>query len=474
MAVPTDESHPARWRGLDRFWRVLLAIVVVGLVVRVGYVAFAKSGPCEVHLNGEVVGSYPSECAVGDQVFYNSAANRLAQGDGYVEPFDTRSPPGPGTGPAADHPPLTITVLAPVSFAFDHIPPFSWLGDATHVREHRYTMALLGSALVLLVGLLGRAAAGERVGLISAGIAALYPNLWVNDGLIMSETVTGLAVVGSLFLAYRFARAPSLRAAAMLGAVCGMAALARAELALFVPLLAIPVAFFARDVGASGRLRLAAVAVGAAGVVVGPWVAYNNVRFDERTTISTNDGIALAGSNCERVYYGGGLGLTSLDPPCIDHPHPPGDQSVVASVYRKRTFDYASDHLRRVPVVVAARIGRTWGLYRPGDMLSYNLGEGRERWVSELGMWSYYPLLLLAVAGGASLARRRFASLWPLLVPAAVLTIGVAVTYGQTRFRAAAEPSIVVLAAVAVSALLGRNEAPLDTASDPEAQGVQG
>jgi hypothetical protein len=39
--------------------------------------------------------------------------------------------------------------------------------------------------------------------------------------------------------------------------------------------------------------------------------------------------------------------------------------------------------------------------------------------------------------------------LWVLVVPAIVSTMGVAATYGQTRFRAAAEPSIVVLAALA-------------------------
>ena len=485
MVAPTDESRPALtatsrrrhavgWGDLDRFWRVLLAISAVGLAVRVGYVAFAKSDPCTLRLNGEVVGSYPSECTVGDQVFYNSAANRLAKGDGYVEPFDTRHPPDPGTGPAADHPPLTITVLAPVSFAFEHVPPFSWFGDATHVREHRYTMAFLGAALVALIGMLGRAVAGEKVGLIAACIAAVYPNLWVNDGLVMSETVTGLAVVGSLLLAYRFARAPSVRAAALLGVMCGLAALGRAELALFVPLLALPVALLARDRAIGHRLGFAAVAACTAGLLVGPWVVYNNLRFDDRTTISTNDGIALAGSNCGRVYYGGGLGLTSLDPPCIDHPHPPGDQSVVATVYRKRALDYASDHLRRVPVVVAARVARTWGLYRPTDMLSYNIGEGRERWVSALGIWTYYPLLALAVGGAVRLARRRFAGLWPLLVPALVVTIGVAATYGQTRFRSAAEPSIVILAAVSLAALFADGDEADGARPDPGASRKQG
>lgn len=459
MAQATDE--PVEVRGnragpvsprLGRFWHVLLAIATVALVVRFGYVAFVKDGPCPLRIGGQVVGSLPSDCPDGDELFYNAAANRLARGDGYVEPFDPNNLPAPGTGPAADHPPLTITVLAPVSFVFDHIPPFSWDADNTHMREHRYTMALLGVGVVLLVGLLGRAVAGDRVGWVAAGIAAVYPNLWVNDGLVMSETVTGLAVLGALLLAVELVKHPVPRWAAWLGVLCGLAALARAELVLFVPLLAVPAALTAPGLDRRARWRLAAAAVVAAGVVVGPWVVYNNVRFDERTLLSTNDGIALAGSNCDRVYYGGGIGLTSLDPPCIDHPHPPGDQSVVAKVYRKRAFDYMGDHASRVPVVVAARIGRTWSLFRPLDMLSYNEGEGRERWITGLGLWTYYPLLAAAVAGAVVLARRSRRDLWILLVPVAAVTIGVAVSYGQTRFRAAAEPSLAILAAVALVA----------------------
>ena len=223
-----------------------------------------------------------------------------------------------------------------------------------------------------------------------------------------------------------------------------------------MPLLAVPAAIAARGMSRKEHLRLAVAAVAAAALVVGPWVLYNVSRFKEPTFISTNDGLALAGSNCAPVYSGTGIGLTFLEPPCIDQPQPPGDQSQVSAVYRRRAIHYMRAHASRVPVVVAARIGRTWSVFRPKDMLSYNLGEGRERWVTLLGLITYYPLALLAVAGGWFLVRRRRGQLWPLLVPVATVTIGVAVTYGQTRFRSAAEPTIVILAAVAIAALWER------------------
>ena len=191
--------------------------------------------------------------------------------------------------------------------------------------------------------------------------------------------------------------------------------------------------------------------------MVAPWVAFNLVRFEDRTTISTNDGIALAGSNCDPVYYGPAIGLTAITGPdaCIDTPPPPGDQSEVATVYRDRAFDYASDHLSRLPAVVAARVARTWSLYRPLDMVSFNEGEGREPWVTRLGLVAYYPTLLAAVAGATLLWRRaERRALWVLSVPALSVTFGAlispAIRSGPTRFRAAAAPSLAVLAAIAL------------------------
>jgi hypothetical protein len=433
-----------------RFWRVLLVIAFAALVIRVAYVQLAKAGPCR-SAAGVVV--HESECPIGDQIFYNEAANRLADGDGFVEPFDQRRLPEvvPGTAPAADHPPLTVVVLAPVSL-LGGVPPLSWFGDENHVHQHRLFLALLGTGVVVLIGVLGRRVGGDMVGWVAAGIAAAYPYLWVSDGIVMSETVTNAVVVGALVLAYRFLARPCAARAVVLGVACGLATLSRAELALLVPLLAIPLAWLARAPGrrAGERWRDAGAAAGAALLVVAPWVGYNLARFEDPTTISTNDGIALAGSNCDAVYSGGGLGLTYLAPPCLDEPPPPGDQSEVATVYRRRAIDYARDHAGEVPKVVAARIGRTWGVYRPADMISFNEGEGREPWTTRVGMVAYYPLVLAAIGGAVLLARRRgWRMLWPLVVPAIVVTVGAATTYGQTRFRAAAEPSIVVLAAVA-------------------------
>jgi 4-amino-4-deoxy-L-arabinose transferase-like glycosyltransferase len=463
-------APPTGARRMTRFWVGLLLIVFAALVVRVAYIAGAKKGPCPLTINGVVVGHYHSECTgfagqASDQVFYNAEANQIADGHGFTAPLQS------GHQPTAEHPPLTVVVLAPVSWLFEHTPLRAIADKAkltngktlyTHVREQRYAMALLGTLLVLFIGLLGRRigrmldgeGAGSRadaIGLVAAGIAAVYPNLWVNDGLIMSETVTSLSVVIAMLLALRLARRPSFVIALLAGVFAGLATLGRAELVLFIPLLVIPAAYFA---GRPRALPLAIVGCVGALLVVGPWVGYNLSRFHQTTFVSTNDGIALAGSNCEPAYFGGGIGLTLLRPPCLDQPAPPGDESDVEKVYRNKAWDWIKTHKKWLPVVVSARIGRTWSVFRPMDMLSFNEGEGRERYVTAAGMYTYWPLLSLAMAGAIVIARRARRGLWVLLVPAIASTVGAAITYGQTRFRAAAEPSVVILAAAAVVVLV--------------------
>ena len=70
----------------------------------------------------------------------------------------------------------------------------------------RFTMVILGLGTVVVLALLARALGGDTAGLIAAGIAALDPNLWMNDGLIMSESLCILVVSAILLVTYRVLR----------------------------------------------------------------------------------------------------------------------------------------------------------------------------------------------------------------------------------------------------------------------------
>jgi hypothetical protein len=65
----------------------------------------------------------------------------------------------------------------------------------------------------------------------------------------------------------------------------------------------------------------------------------------------------------------------------------------------------------------------------------------------------FYAMAASGVAGGVFLRRRRI-PLTPLLAPFAAVAVTVAVTFGETRYRALAEVSLIVLAAVGFEALI--------------------
>ena len=427
-----------RTTATRRFWTILGLILVAAAGVRIAYVLGVADGFNRTRFY--------------DAAYYELEARTVAQGKGFVDPFELLPGRSQALLPAADHPPLTVLVLAPIAKAWDSQLPMRWAS------------ALAGLAVVGLTALLAREVAGDAAGLIAGGLAAVYPFLWVNDGLIMSESFTGVFVVGTLLASYLAMREPARWWRWVLaGLLGGLAALGRAELVLLVPFIAGGVVVTRR----AGGWRVRAIAAGAMAVsllvVLTPWFVYNRSRFDRPVLLSTNDGLAAVASNCAPMYSGSAIGLTDLSgPPCLPVP-PRGDQSVVAAAYRKQAITYMREHSGRLPVVVLARIGRDWSVFRPADMLRINEGEGRPSWVTALGMVMYYPLLIGAVIGAVLLWRRRV-WLWPLLVPGIVVTVGTVFAYGQTRFRAPAEPCLVVLAAVALAAVRRRTpvvEAPL-------------
>jgi 4-amino-4-deoxy-L-arabinose transferase-like glycosyltransferase len=412
-----------------RFWRVLLLIVLAALAFRVGYVLVTKI----------------DQQQQGDEVYYNVAANQLARGNWFTDPRDGSQ--------TAQHPPLTAIALAPTSWVNEQFDE-----DGNHVLSQRLTMAVFGAGVVVVIALIGRTVARDRAGLIAAAIAALYPNLWMNDGLIMSETLATAAVAAAILLAYRFGRTPTWLNALWVGATIGIAMLARAELGLLLPLMVLPVALFARALGVGRRVVLFVVACLATLVVVSPWLIANLTRFDKPVLFSSNDGLTICGANNDGAYYGSGTGLWAIQDCGEYNPKSLKEQGLEASTLsndlRQKGLDYIADHLDRLPVVVAARVGRVWSLYAPGYMATYNHFEGRESWASWLGFATFWLLVPFTVAGAVILRRRRV-PITPLLAQFVVVTVTAVVVYGLVRFRIPAEVSIVVLSAVTVDRLFG-------------------
>src|SRR3712207_2611144 len=170
----------------------LALIALAGLAVRLAWVWYMRHYTVE-----------------GDALVYHLDAQHLADGLGFRRAFEVDEP-------TAEHPPLFIVLLA----AFD-------LVGATGFNAHRVLLTGVGTTTVILIGLLGRTALGERVGLVAAGIAAAYPLLWAMDASLMSEVLYAPLITLTILAGFWHLRAPSWKKAALVGALIALSTLTR-------------------------------------------------------------------------------------------------------------------------------------------------------------------------------------------------------------------------------------------------------
>ena len=426
MPIAGADSARAAAPAISRRWRwQLVGLGLAALAVRVGYVLAFK--------HPVFVG--------GDAYWYHHGANLLVDGHGFIDAYRYRNGVVAQT---ADHPPGTILVLAAASLL--GMRSFFW---------HQLEMCVLGSATVVVIAVTARQVAGRRAGLAAGIIAVLYPNLWFNDALVMSETLVQLTTALAVLAAYRWWMRPSRRRAALLGVAVAACALTRAEAVLFVPLLVAPLILLRRDHAWRERLVQAALCAVVAGLVIAPWVGYNLSRFEQPVTISTGFDPTVAVSNCDKVYYGSLLGYWWR--PCILDIPPPtsGDVSTQEAYYRRKAFVYIRAHEGRVPVVVVARVARTFGLFKPVQQIQLDRIETRELGFSEVGLGMYYALGIGTLAAVWVLRRRKM-PVSPIVATIAVVVFATAITFGQTRYRASAEVVLVLGGAIALAALARR------------------
>ncbi|MBO0732582.1 MAG: hypothetical protein J2P57_25200, partial [Acidimicrobiaceae bacterium] len=441
-------------------WHPVVIATALGLAIRIGFVLIR-----------------PDFKAAGDAAYYHLEANLLASGQGWINPFLLIGSGHPHVADASFPPLFTLVLTASSLVGFKSF------------FAHRMWCAVIGAAAVPLGAWVareittqpasvpgpGRAASGWRTvqhwaPILAAFGIAVYPNLWIPDGLGMSEALSPVLVLLVLGTAYRLWRAPSWQRAAVLGGVLALAALARDEMALLVVFILVPLALTRRVTWRErGRMLGAGLVVGA--LVVGPWVGYNLSRFQDPVFISDGLGITLASANCDTTWHGTNTGYWSLACAVAAHPNPHVDESVQGAEDQHFALTYVRNNLGGLPRVELARLGRAFGLYRPVQQINLDVFfESRPKTWAFAGLGMYYGLALLAIPGALLLYRRRI-TLLPMVAVLADVVISVLLTFGQTRYRSTFEPVLVLLAAVAVAACIQRLRRPAPVPDVPATTG---
>ena len=285
---------PRRLLSRDVAW--LLAIFLLALALRVTWLHFVDPSPTDGRID--------------DAAVYHRMAVAISNGEGFQWEDGFSGPPG---GPFKMAPTAYWSVGYPAMLAGVYV-----LTDSD-VLSAKVLNAVLGAATCLLVYVVGRQVFDRRVGLVGAGILALFPSQVFLPTLLMTETpwtfltmlLLALTLVLTLraepFQSRRHAFHQSWLAVALLGLAFGAASLVRGEMLAF-PLVLVGVWAIAYRSGrrAVGYGVVALVAMLAA---LMPWTLRNWKELGYPVLVSTG-----SADNLLAGHWPGADGLGSFVP----------------------------------------------------------------------------------------------------------------------------------------------------------------
>lgn len=348
------------------------------------------------------------------------------------------------------------------------------------IRSSRLDIAIMLSVMSsVTVGILWwriRVLLGRCAGLCVLVLSALYVHMFIQGGLVMSEVLAQflVAVLIAVWpISFIGSRWPTL---VFLGMVCGLLALTRAELLLVLPVLVIAV------VGSVGfqpdnlrRLRERGVRLAAGSVllvlvgfatVYSPWLWYTNSVLGSPVP-SSGSGVYQMATSCEASLEGPKVGyrdvycnismfgeLLARDKKVLRLDRKPGGLAWNELAQRIAAERIAEDEPNMLKVR-ALRVGRGFGVFRPFQTAEFESEERLQApvWLSRVQVVQWFALLALAVPG-VFLVRRSQAPLAPLLAVIAASAAGIALGFGASRYRAAADPAVLIFASVALAELI--------------------
>jgi 4-amino-4-deoxy-L-arabinose transferase-like glycosyltransferase len=427
-------------RGERTFWLGLGAIALAALGIRIA-AAFWYDAQTQLG---------------GDAVWYVGVAGEIANGNGFLSPgvvsvFREQMP-------TAAHPPVYPLFLSVID-----------LFGSDSIIVHRLWSCVPGTATVVLAGLTGREIASDRAGLLAAALTATFASLVIQDVMLWSEGMYAFTIALVTWLAFRFLRRPTFLTAGLLGAAIGLAALTRGEGVLLFLVLFVPLVLRLRSLSTPFRWQLLGVGAGVVALLLAPWLIYNNSgRFTHPVGITVTFGTLIGSSNCNATYYGreiGGWGGLCAD--TVPQPWPL-DESEAERAARDAGFEYASEHLEQLPLVIPFRLARSFGFYDPVEHMAEDLllNETGTPWVAYTGTVQYWVLLGFSIWGVVVLARRRV-SLIPFVSQAVTVAVITVVGYGTMRFRIALDVLLPILAGVALDAIWVAQRARTNRAAEP-------
>jgi len=409
-------------------WALRL-ILVTGVCLRLAWALYARpAAPVSWYLSG-------------DQFSYYHYGVEIARGNGYVSYV---------TGDATAYYPIGYpAILGALYFAVLHSPVPDDLMLATALLH-----VVVGSASVALVWVIGTALGGVRVGLLAAGLYAVFPNMIFQVSTVQLETMFVFLLLVPLAIAVTHdwaAGPPSLQRALAVGATLGVAVIVRPFAAVL--LVGVTAALVVSRVGWRAVLKGAAVPLAVVILMSVPWTIRNAAQMHAFIPSSTNMGDTLCLDRNLDAH--GGFRFADHDG-CVD----PGLAEVPRNAGNTRkAIRFVVEHPDRELLQIARRARIMFRDDHDGLVAVQSLGGGEildPEVVTPLRAaadWYFYAVVALAAAGAPALLRRQQRAERLIVLSGLVgLLVIPLLLWGNPRFHLPLAPFLALCAATSLDA----------------------
>jgi 4-amino-4-deoxy-L-arabinose transferase-like glycosyltransferase len=397
--------------------------------------------------------------AINDAGSYLTLASKIARTGDYSLSHAPGSGAGGTKGPSAYFAPAYPYFLGLVDLIDGHA---TRRGPAIHPA--RISQAILGTAIVGLIGLVANELFGTAAGLIALALAAVYPVLIGLSGSLVAENLLSVVVLASVYAGLRARRAQRPRTrigwVAGAGVLTGLTTLTHENGILILPPL-IAAVWTDTPRLTPRSLAFPALLIAATVVTIAPWTIRNAIVMHDFIPVTDENGITLVGTyNVAsaatkpvpykwRIFYGiPGERTLIRESSHLTEPQ-------IGSRLQSQALHYIARHPLS-PLLVAYH--NTLRLFELEGTFAWQASADAIDLppdIARSGVVSFWILCLLAL-GGACTRLARAVPRWVWMIPVLLALSVVLVNVETPRFREPVDPFLILLAAPGLATLAGR------------------
>lgn len=339
----------------------------------------------------------------------------------------------------------------------------------------RLFLSIVGSGTCLLVYLFARDLFSGRTGIVAGIIAAIYPELYIYDGWLYTESLYIFLLFALCYTLYRLQRAPQGKRGLWIlaGILLGLLSLTRPNglivigIVIIWALIMVWIKILSWRPAARGIIITAVIAV----ALIAPWTVRNYIDTHTFIPVATGDGTVLLGAyNDEALTKPGYLG-SWINPlqsrPDVTKPFPlftctPPCEVAREAAYKQAAIQWIESHISVLPHLLALHFLNMWQPATVEADLPVERFPHQRSSQIVLAMMKTFPIAIFILAAlGLVVTFQRWRELLFLYFIILLTIAECLIYYGSARFRAPIEPILILLASGALWWLTAREKGTL-------------